>query len=64
MNKKKASICTLLLTVVWFGALIGSWFVKTSDGIFRLSYVFIFWMALWFMADSLSKFRSWLMKGE
>lgn len=62
MSKKKANICTLLLMVVVLAVWIGSYFLKTADGIFRLQYVFNVWMAIWFMMDCFVKFRNWLME--
>lgn len=62
MDKKKANICTLLLIVVVFAVWIGSFFLKTADGMIRLQYIFNSWMSFWFMMDCFKKFRDWLMK--
>lgn len=61
MSKKKANICTLLLAIVWITILIGSWFIKGSDGT-RACDIFIWMMAAYTMFDSLDKFNKWLMK--
>ena len=64
MNKKKANICTLLLAIVWMAVLVGSWFIETADGTYRLYYTITAWMAGWFMFDRLDRFRNWLMKSD
>ena len=62
MSKKKANICTLLLMIIVLFVWIGSYFLKTADGIFRLQYAINVWMAIFFMMDCFIKFRNWLME--
>lgn len=63
MNKKKAVVCTILFSIVFFAVIVSTIFIKTFDG-GRLFYIIgSFTTSMW-MGDCVKKFYSWLMNIE
>lgn len=64
MNKRKASICTILLTIILIGIVYASIFIKNSDGSMNLFYI-LGSMSLGNVIYNISyKFYQWILKEE
>lgn len=62
MDKKKVAVCVTLFAVVLVGAIVGTIFIKSEDGMFRLCYPVMGGITLSWVSECIGKFYNWLMK--
>ena len=62
MDKKKVAVCVTLFAVVLVGAIVGTIFIKSEDGMFRLCYPVMGIITVVWISESVSKFYGWLIK--